>query len=144
MVIGIITDLGENIIMVQAGDVFHTAAVKAGSSYFSLVYFFFSSYLSYLFFSFSKDFPGIISLMLHSTVGSLCFPLLTSRLFIFLIFTGVTSRRCRGRCYCCAFTTFSSMLIQPAGCSSRSPVSTDRPEMDAHWSFVAKRKRDPR
>lgn len=51
-VIGIITDLVENIIMVQAGDDFHTAAVEAGSSYFSLVYFFFPSYLSdfFLFF----------------------------------------------------------------------------------------------
>lgn len=35
---------------------------------------------------------------------------------------------------------FSSLLIQPAGCSFSSPVSTDRPEMDAHWSFVARKK----
>lgn len=34
-------------------------------------------------------------------------------------------------------TIFPSMLIQPAGCSFSGPVSTDRPEMDAHWSFVA-------
>lgn len=33
------------------------------------------------------------------------------------------------------------MLIQPAGCSFCGPVSTDRPEMDAHWSFVEEKKR---
>lgn len=38
---------------------------------------------------------------------------------------------------------FSSVLIQPAGCSFCSPVSTDRPEMDAHWSFVARKKESP-
>lgn len=36
---------------------------------------------------------------------------------------------------------FSSMLIQPAGCSFCGPVSTDRPEMDAHCSFVGEKER---
>lgn len=34
------------------------------------------------------------------------------------------------------------LLIQPAGCSFCGPVSTDRPEMDAHWSFVGEKERE--
>lgn len=37
---------------------------------------------------------------------------------------------------------FSSVLIQPVGCLFCGPVSTDRPEMDAQWSFVGGKERE--
>lgn len=67
----------------------------------------------------------------------LSFFLQISGLFIFVVFIGTTVVIV----VTAADYYFSSMLIQPAGRSFCGPVSTDRPEMDAHCSFVRAKER---
>lgn len=80
-------------------------------------------------------------MLLAVVLAVLVFLLPTPWLFTFLPFC--RSNCCHSRLYCSCYDChhFSSMLIWPAGCSFFGLVSTDRTEMDAHWSFVKGKER---
>lgn len=67
--------------------------------------------------------------MLHAVIGGLFFLADVLVVYICPFFVVVITVT--------AVAVVPALWVQPAGCSFSGPVSTDRPEMDAHWSFVA-------
>lgn len=104
-----------------------------------------------VYFYFSLD-AFLILIVPAPDVACSCFAVLVFLLpmrwlFTFLPFCRSCLSCCHSCCHSCRYCScyychhFSSMLIWPAGCSFFGPMSTDRPEMDAHWSFVKGKER---